>query len=190
MIGMAKETLSRMGRPPETWGLLAEFTTPAAIYHACEKVRDAGYTKWDAHTPFPVHGLEKAMALKPSPLPIFCFVVGIGGAATAMFFQRWTAVDAYPLIISGKPLFSWPAFIPITFEFGVLCGSLTALLSVFGLSQLPRLHHPVFSSERFERASDDRFFISIEASDPKFDLDATRRLLEGAHATHVERIED
>ena len=111
------------------YGILAEFATPADLYHACERVRDAGFTRWDAHTPFPVHGLDRAIGLRRSPLPWIVLVMGLTGAALGFVLQWWVHTSAYPLVISGKPFFSWPAFIPITFEVGVLFGALGA---VFG----------------------------------------------------------
>ena len=173
-----------------TYGLLAEFKTAAEIYRACERVRDAGFTRWDAHTPFPVHGLDGAMGLRRSKLPWIVLILGLSGAATGFALQTWVHLEAYPLTISGKPYFAWPAFVPITFELGVLGGALGAVFGMFGLNQLPRHNHPLFDSARFARFSDDRFFISIEAADPRFDAQATTQLLEGAGATHVERIED
>jgi hypothetical protein len=172
------------------WGMLAEFPTPKALYHACERVRDAGFTRWDAHSPFPVHGLDRAMGMKRSVLPWIILVLALGGAATGFVLQWWVHSLAYPLVISGKPYFSWPAYIPITFELGVLGGALGAVFGMFGLNQLPRHHHPVFGSERFARVTDDTFFVSIEAADPKFDSVATRRLLEDAGAVAVEILED
>lgn len=187
MIEVIKETLS--GERPSHFGLLAQFSSPGALSQACEKVRDAGYTKWDSHSPFPVHGIEKAMGLATSPLPFICFGAGITGAAGAMLLQWWTSTHGYELVISGKPHFSWPAFVPITFELGVLFGALGAILGMLALNQLPRHHHSLFSSERFSRASDDKFFISIESSDPRYDEAATRSFLESLHAEHVERVE-
>jgi hypothetical protein len=187
MIDLIQETLS--GDRPSHYGLLAEFSTPAALAHACEAVRDAGYTKWDSHSPFPVHGIEKSMGLETSPLPFICFAAGITGAVGAMTLQWWTSTQAYRFIISGKPLFSWPAFVPITFELGVLFGALGALVGMLAINQLPRLHHSLFSSERFSRASDDKFFISIESTDPKYDAAGTLRFLQDLHADAVERVE-
>lgn len=170
--------------------MLAEFASPAALYRACERVRDAGYTKWDAHSPFPVHGLDRAMGLKRSMLPWIILVLGLAGAATGFLLQTWVHNMAYPLTISGKPHFAWPAYVPITFELGVLGGALGAVLGMFGLNQLPRHHHPIFSAQRFARFSDDAFFISIDAADPKFDSEATSRLLNAAGASHVEVVLD
>ncbi|MFQ5669060.1 MAG: DUF3341 domain-containing protein [Acidobacteriota bacterium] len=172
------------------FGVLGEFHSADDLRRACRKVHEAGYTVWDAHSPFPVHGLDQAMGLKPSPIPWFVLILGLSGAAAGMLLQWWTSAVAYPLVISGKPLFSWPAFIPITFECGVLGGALGAFLGFLGMAGLPRPYHPLFRSRRFERATDDRFFISIEARDPRFHLTGTARFLDQIGATHVEKIDD
>ena len=171
------------------FGLLAEFATPADLFRACARVRDAGYTRWDAHSPFPVHGLDGAMGLRRSILPWIILVMALGGAATGFLLQAWVHSAAYPLTISGKPNFAWQAYVPITFELGVLGGAIGAVFGMLGLNQLPMHHHPLFEAERFARVTDDRFFISVESWDPKFDPQATRRLLEGLGATHVELLE-
>jgi len=170
------------------YGLLARFATPRDLFHACEEVRDAGYTRWDAHTPFPVHGLDQAMGLRRSKLPFVVLVTGLSGAAGGMLLQWWVAVQAYPLVISGKPLFSWPAFVPVTFELGVLCGALGAVMGMFAFNRLPMLFHPLFGARTFPRASDDGFFISIESWDPKFDAEKTRALLERVGGLDVELV--
>jgi hypothetical protein len=171
------------------YGILAEFATPADLYHACERVRDAGFTRWDAHTPFPVHGLEGAMGLRRSPLPWIVLGTALLGATLGFVLQWWVHASAYPLVISGKPYFSWPAYIPITFEVGVLFGALGALFAMLGLNRLPMLYHPLFRSRVFERVTDDAFFISIESGDPRFDPSATRKLLESLGARSVELVE-
>jgi hypothetical protein len=168
------------------YGVLAEFPTPAALYRACERVRDAGYTRWDAHTPFPVHGLDAAMGMKRSLLPWIVLVMALCGAAAGFLLQAWVHSSEYPLVISGKPYFAWPAYVPITFELAVLGGALGAVFGMFGLNQLPMHHHPLFHSKRFERVTDDTFFLSIESWDPKFDAESTRRFLEDLGAKHVE----
>jgi hypothetical protein len=170
------------------YGLLAEFTSAATLVRACEQVRDAGFTRWDAHTPFPVHGLDRAMGLAPSRLPWAVLAGALAGAGGAMLLQWWVAVVAYPLVVSGKPLFSYPAFVPITFELAILGGVLGGLLAMLHLNRLPRLHHPLFSSARFERVTDDRFFISIESEDPKLDLEQTRAWLATLGAVGVEQV--
>lgn len=172
----------------ERFGALAEYATPAALYHACEAVRDAGYTRWDAHAPFPVHGLDRAMGLKASRLPWVSLVLALGGGLAGMGLQGWVSTTAYPLVISGKPFFSWPAFVPVTFELAVLGGALGAVFGMFAMNQLPTLYHPLFGSASFERASDDGFFISIESWDPQFDSDRTVDLLRRLGAVHVELV--
>jgi len=170
------------------FGVLAEFASPADLLHACERVRDAGYTRWDAHTPFPVHGLDGAMGMKRSRLPWIILVMGLTGAATGFSLQYWVHSFAYPLVISGKPFFAWPAYVPITFELGVLFGALGAVFGMFALNRLPMHYHPLFHSSRFERVTDDAFFISIETRDPKFESAATRRMLEELGARNVETV--
>ena len=168
------------------YGLLAEFTTPAGLYHACESVRDAGFSRWDAHTPFPVHGLDRAMGLRRSKLPWLVFALAMAGAAGGFLLQTWVHSVAYPSVISGKPYFAWPAYIPVTFELAVLGGALGAVFGILAFNRLPRHHHPVFASAVFERASDDRFFISIESQDLRFDATATPELLRKAGAARLE----
>jgi len=171
------------------FGVLAHFAGTKELYHACEKVRDAGYTKWDAHTPFPVHGLEKAMGIKASKVPWIVLVMGLTGAGGGMLLQWWVSVHGYSLVISGKPFFSWPAFVPVTFELGVLFAALGAVFGMLGLNKLPMLYHPLFNSKRFESVADDGFFISIESWDPKFDANVTSDLLRAAGAEHVELVD-
>lgn len=172
------------------WGLLAQYENPAALYTACEKVRDAGHQEWDACTPFPVHGLEKAMGLKSSMLPWIVLVCGLLGSAFALWFQAWTSGNLYPFVVGGKPLFSLPAFVPVWYEITVLSSCLGAFFANWMLSGLPRPHHPAFGSKAFERVTDDAFFIIVEATDPKFDLAKTRALLAAAGATHIEELEN
>jgi len=171
------------------FGVLGEFADPAALYRACERVRDAGYTRWDAHSPFPVHGLEGAMGMKRSLLPFVILVMALGGAAIGFALQAWVHTSAYPLTISGKPLFAWQAFVPITFELGVLGGALGAVFGMFAMNKLPMHNHPLFDVNRFSRFSDDAFFISIESWDPKFDPADTARMLSAVGATRVELVE-
>ncbi|MEZ4451169.1 MAG: DUF3341 domain-containing protein [Nannocystaceae bacterium] len=174
----------------KVFGLLAEYDTAHAIFHACEKVRDAGYQKWDSYTPFPVHNLDKAMGLKPSLLGWIVFAAGMTGASCGMLLQWWTATIEYPVIIAAKPYFSYQAFVPVTFELGVLFASFGAVLGMLGLNKLPQWYHSCFKSERFARVTDDRFFICVEAADPKYDVERTRQLLQGTGAIHIEEVED
>ena len=173
--------------------ILAEFDSARDVLHAAEKVRDAGYVRWDTHTPFPVHGMDKAMGLSDSRLGwivITCALIGLSGAFVMM--QWMNGVD-YPIIIGDKPggaPGSLPSMVPILFELTVLLSAFGAVFGMLGLNRLPQHHHPVFESDRFRAASDDKFFISIEAGDPKFDVDKTKSLLEKAHAAHVEVLEE
>lgn len=169
---------------------LAEFETPGQVMHAAEKVRDAGYARWDVHTPFPVHGMDKAMGLSDSVLGWIVLICGLTGLTAAFLLMWFTNGYDYPIIIGGKPGFSLPSMVPVMFELTILLSAFGTVLGMLGLNQLPRHHHPVFYSERFERCSDDRFFISIEAGDTKFDLDETRELLEACHPSHLELIQE
>jgi hypothetical protein len=133
-----------------------------------------------------VHGLDRAMGLGRSPLPWIVLAGALAGGASGFALQAWVHSSAYPLVISGKPFFAWPAYVPVTFELAILGGALGAVLGMLALNRLPRHHHPLFSSERFERASDDRFFVSIDAKDPRFDPRASAELLRSAGATRIE----
>ena len=175
--------------PGDTYGLLAGFASARELYHACERVRDAGYTRWDAHSPFPVHGLDNAMGLGRSRLPYVTLVCGLSGAIGGFLLQMWANGIAYPIAISGKPLFNWQPYIPITFELGVLLSALSTVTALFAFTQLPMLFHPLFNSRAFERVTDDGFFISVEVWDPKFNATETGRFLRQIGATHVELIQ-
>lgn len=171
-------------------GLLAEFATPADLYHACEKVRDAGYSQWDSHSPFPLHGMEEAMGIKRTKLPLIVAAGGFTGASLGYLMQYWMSGVDYLIMKQGKPFAAWQAHVPITFELGILLSAFSAIIGMLALNGLPRWHHPLFRSTRFLRATQDRFFISIEAGDGKFDPDATQALLAGAGATNVEFVEE
>ena len=145
-----------MARP---FAMCGRFETPAQIFHACEELKAAGYRNFDAHTPFPVHGLEKAMGLKPSRLPWAVLIVGVTGSTLMFFFQAWAMGWAYPMIVGGKPLFSMPAFVPVWYELTVLSSCLAAFFGNWVINGLPRPHHPAFGSKAFERVTDDKFFI-------------------------------
>lgn len=183
---MTVETTDRTG----LFGLMAEFDNPTDLVAAAEKVRDAGYTRWDAHTPFPVHGLDRAMGIRPTILPWLVLGAGLTGLAVGVLLQWWPNAVDYPLIISGKPLFSLPANIPIIFEVIVLMSAITAFVAMLGLNQLPELYHPTFKSNRFRRVTDDRYFIVVEAGDPKFDRTQTESLLASLSPHSVEVLED
>lgn len=170
------------------YGYLAEFDSVGALLAACGQVRDAGFTRWDAHTPFPVHGLDAAMGLRSTKLPWLVFGAGATGAGLGLLMQWWINAVDYPLNISGKPLFSIPANVPITFEVTILLSALTAFVGMLAFNGLPRYHHPLFQSERFRRVTNDRFFISIEARDPRCRGEETARFLAELGAVAVERL--
>ena len=161
---------------------LAEYDTPNALAGAAMKVRDAGYRSWDCHTPYPMHGMDEAMGLKSTRIGFISFGFGMFGVALAVFMMQYTnAFDfdllnigaGYPLVVGGKPPEAFPSMVPIMFELGILLCGFATLFGLLGIIKLPRFNHPIFESDRFEAATDDKFFISIEAEDSKFDLDRT-----------------
>jgi hypothetical protein len=173
------------------YGVVAEFPTPHELIHAVEKTREAGYRRIEAYTPFPVEGLSEALALKRNNVPLITLIGGLTGGLGGFFFQYWVSVIAYPVNIGGRPLNSWPAFIPVTFELTVLGAALSAVFGMLALNGLPRPHHPLFNVKRFvKHATSDRFFLCIEARDPKFSLADSARFLQGLKATHVSEVED
>lgn len=174
------------------YGYLAEFRSASALYKAAEKVRDAGFRKWDCHSPYPIHGLDGAMGIRRSILPWFVFFGGATGLATAFALAFGTQVLIYPTIVQAKPvnIFTVPAFFPVMFELTILFSGFTVLFGVLGLMKLPRLNHPLFASRQFHRATDDAFFIAIEARDAKFSPDGTRKLLEDIGGTNIELVEE
>jgi len=171
------------------YGLLAEFDNPEDLVAAARRAHEEGYRKMDAYTPMPVHGLAEALGSHRTRVPLLVLVGGLFGcgAAYAMLYVIETYV--YPLNVGGRPYNSWPAFIPITFETTVLFAALAAVFGMLALNGLPRPHHPIFNAPRFALASHDRFFLCIEAGDPKFELDAARKFLEGLHAREVTAVE-
>ena len=174
----------------KTYGLIAEFDSPAAILRAAKTVRDAGYQRWDVFTPFPIHGLDKVMGFKNSLVGWFALAFGGGAFVATMGLIWFTIAFDYPIIVGGKPMFSPPmSFVP-SYILMILGGAVGAFVGMVALNQLPRLHHPLFGKKRFELVSRDKFFLVIGANDPKFSESDTRRLLEQAGGTHVELVED
>lgn len=172
------------------WGLLAQYDNPATLTHGCEAIRDAGYKRWDAYCPFPVHGLNEAMGLKPSRVSFVVGIMAIFGFAVAYSLQYWTTAVDYPLVVQGKPYGAWEPFVPVLFELSVLFASFGAIFGMLVLNDLPKWNHPLFTSERFLGVSDDKFFIAIESTDPQFNLDETRAALTRSGATVVEIVEE
>lgn len=170
------------------YGILAEFDDPERLVEATERAREHGYRQLDAYTPYPVHGLAAAAGLKPTRLPLIVFGGGVLGALTGYGLQYVTTVLIYPHNIGGRPLHSWTAFIPITFELTVLFAALSGVLAMIVLNGLPRPYHPVFNVPAFKRASQDRFFLCLKASDPLFDYVATRQFLEGLQPCGVQEV--
>jgi hypothetical protein len=168
-----------MATASDTYGLLAEFQDPAALTEAAQAAHAAGYRRMDAYTPIPVEGLSQALGMTHTRLPAAIFLGGLLGGLAGYALQYWVSVEAYPLNIGGRPLHSWPAFIPVVFETTVLGAALTAVLGMLAFNGLPRPHHPLFNVPEFKLASRDRFFLCIEARDRQFDLDQTRDFLEG-----------
>ncbi len=179
------------------YGVLGEFESADALKVAARKVRDAGYTHFDAFAPYPVPGLSEACGLhlglkgwKHNLVPQLTLLGGIGGGLTGFFFQYWVNVIAYPMNIAGRPLNSWPAFIPVTFELTVLGASSFAVFGMLALNKLPQPHCPLFTVPRFKRATNDAFFLCIEASDKKFNLAEATKFLENVSAKNVTEVHD
>ncbi len=175
------------------YGIIAEFPSAAALYHAAEQIRDAGYRRWDVHSPFPIHGMDDAMGLGKSPAGYFIFCGGAAGALTALGMQWFTAIFDYPLIVHGKPtelVGTLPAFFPVLFELTILFSAFTAIGFLLIFTGLPRLHHPLFGYEPFKKFSDDGFFAVIEARDTIFDPDQVTALLETAGGTNISEVYD
>lgn len=174
------------------FGYLAEFESVPAVYEAAKQVRDAGFKKWDVHSPFPIHGMDEAMGLKKSILSWLVFFGGATGGITALLLAGVTQIGIYPTIVQGKPanLFTIPAFFPIIFELTILFSAFTVLFGILLLNQLPRLNHPLFGSKNFARFSNDTFFIVIESRDPLFSKEKTEEFLKSIGAREVELVEE
>lgn len=166
-------------------GVIAEFSDATQLLRAAEEAHAAGYRQMDAYSPFPIHGLSEAIGFRSSRLPMIVLAGGILGAVGGFAMQYYATVIAYPLNIGGKPLNSWPAYIPVTFECAILAAALSAILGMLALNGLPEPYHPVFHVPRFEFASRDHFFLCIEATDPKFNLQETRQFLQSLEPREV-----
>ncbi|MEZ5338494.1 MAG: DUF3341 domain-containing protein [bacterium] len=179
-------------------GYLLEFDDVDQLTHGAEKLRDAGYSNWDCHTPYPVHGLDRAMGARPSHVQWIVLACGFTGLCTGLFIQWWmnavqfpgVVVTGYQYFISGKPFWSVPANIPVMFEMTILFSAFASFFGMLGVNRLPQFNHFTMYSDRFGRVTDDRFFISVSAEDPKFDVRKTRDMLAGLKGTYLEVLED
>jgi hypothetical protein len=181
--------MSHAHAKPALHGVMGEFSDPHELLDAIEKVRAEGYTKLDAYTPFPIEAVWEAIGHHKSPVPLVVLIGGILGGLGGFFLQFWVSTIEYPVNIGGRPFNSWPAFIPVTFECTILGAVLSAVAGVFIINGLPEPYHPVFNVPRFAFASRDRYFLCIEARDPKFDADKARKLLWAVNATEVSDVE-
>lgn len=172
------------------WGLMAEFATPHELVAAAREATEHGYRQVDCHTPFPLHELDEAMGVRPTILPWIVFGGGATGFVTAMALQAWTNGINYAFVISNKPLMSWPADIPVAFELTILFAALSAVAGMFILNLLPSYYHPAFKVPHFDRATTDRFFLIIKASDKMFSPDSTREFLSGLRPIRIDSLED
>jgi hypothetical protein len=172
------------------YGVMGEFEKTPEVYRAAELVRDAGYTRWDVYAPFPIHGIDEAMGMKRTRLPLIVAAGGFTGVGLAWLMQWWmTAVD-YRLVVQGKNYGDWEPWVPIMFELGVLLAAFSSLFGMLALNGLPRFNHPLLAKKSFLRVTDDRFVIAIEATDPKFDPIRCRDLLREVGASSVELVEE
>ena len=174
----------------KTYGLIAAFDTTPGIYHACEQVRDAGYKRWDALTPFPVHGLDAAMGIRRSKVPRISICGGIVGFCTGMSMIFWTGGVDYKLIVGGKPLFSPLFAFPVSYELTILFTAFATIIGMFVVNGLPMHYHPVQKAPNLTRLLDDRFHIVIEANDPKYNAAATRAFLEQIGGTDIAELDE
>jgi hypothetical protein len=182
---MAPETI-----PAQVYGLIAEFDDPTSLVSAAQRARQQGYRYMDAYSPFPIEELHDALGMRPTRLPLIVLIGGVVGCVGGYALQFWASAVAYPLIVGGKPFHSWPAFIPITFECTILVAALSAVLGMLALNGLPHPHHPVFNVPRFALASRNRFFLCVEARDPRFHLEETRRFLDTLGPREVTTVAD
>lgn len=171
------------------WGIAAEFTSPEDILEAARQCREAGYSRMDANTPMPVEGMSEALGIRDKIMPTLMLIAGLTGATCGYFMQWFSFTQSYPLNIGGKPFHSWPQMIVITFECTILLTALTGVFGMLIINGLPMLYHPMFNAPNFEAASQDRFFLSIESRDPKFDQQETKAFLQSLGAVNVSEVE-
>ena len=173
---------------PAVYGLMAEFETAHGLVEAARRAHHEGYRKMDAYSPIPIHELDEALGLKRTRLPLLVLIGGIFGGLGGFTLESWASAIAYPMNVGGRPLISWPQFIPVTFETTVLGAALTAFIGMWALNKLPQPYHPVFNVAAFTRASTDRFFLVVEIGDPRFDRTSTWNFLESTHPIGVSEV--
>ena len=179
-----------MASRPGLYGIMAEFDDATALVGAAQRAHREGYRSMDAYSPFPIEELHEALGSHHTRLPLIVLIGGLVGCIGGYSLQYWSSAIAYPLNVGGKPFHSWPAFVPVTFECTILAAALSAVLGMLALNGLPQPYHPVFNVPRFALASRNRFFLCIEAKDPKFDLEGTRRFLETLGPREVTTVAD
>jgi len=189
-IHEAEHQRAMLSSEPRLTGLLGEFSDVSSVVSAAQKTRAAGYKVWDVHSPFPIHGIDAVIGIRPTILPWLVLCGGLAGLSFGLALQWFCNAYDYQILVSGKPYFSLPANIPVIFECTVLFSALTAVFGMFGLNRLPLHYNPLFKSARFRRVTDDKFFIWIDETDSKFDEGRTDEFLKSVGATAVERIED
>jgi Alternative complex III, ActD subunit len=182
--------MKRFAEPRLVYGLMAEFEDPTSLVNATHKAYHEGYRSMDAYSPYPIEELHEALGSHHTRLPLIVLVGGLTGCIGGYLLQYWVSAIAYPVNIGGKPLHSWPAFIPVTFECTILLAALSCVLGMLALNGLPQPYHPVFNVPRFALASRNRFFLCIESQDPKFDIERTRRFLETLSPREVTTVAD
>jgi hypothetical protein len=179
----------RHHHPPPLYGVMAEFDSPSALVAAARSAYDAGYRRINGYSPFPIEELSEAIGFTKTGLPLIVLIGGIVGALGGYLMQYWIEVIDYPLNVGGKPYNSWPAFVPITFEMTVLCAAFAAVLGMLALNKLPQPYHPVFNAPNFALATRDRFFLVIEANDPKFKHEEVKQFMQQLDAKDVTDVE-
>jgi hypothetical protein len=173
-----------------TYGLLAEFDTPTQLVHAAQSAYDSGYRRMDCYTPYAVHGAAEAIGFHKNTVPLVTLIGGLLGAAAMFGMETWISVWAFPLNIAGRPYYSWPAFVVPAYEWTILYAGLSAAFGMLALCGLPQLYHPLFNAPNFRNgATQDKFFLCLESTDPKFDLNDTRGFLDGFTPVSVVEVE-
>jgi hypothetical protein len=175
---------------PALHGIMAEFPSAEELLVAARRTHEAGYRAMDAYSPFPIHGMDEALALPKTRIPLLVLIGGLTGLFLGLALQYWVSAIDYPVMVGGKPYASWPAFVPVAYELTILLAGLTGGIGMLALNGLPMPYHPVFNVERFALAANDRFFLCIEATDPKFNREETKKFLEELQPYQVSEVEE